>query len=88
MSCRLAGLPTSATIVCGSEWAADMTLRRTCPAEEPGEEGKVVATESPLFVAPTGAYTQREQFFQQQEASGAVTFHYIRNDGVGPHSMW
>lgn len=32
-------------------------------------------------VAPVGAYTQREEHLQRQEASGEIEFAYVLNDG-------
>jgi hypothetical protein len=36
--------------------------------------------------APAGAYTQREEHLQRQEAAGDIEFAYVLNDGQ-PHNM-
>ena len=45
-------------------------------------------TEASFTPVRHGAFTQREIFFQQQEANGAFSFVYLLNDGQGDHSLW
>lgn len=44
--------------------------------------------EAPLISDRTGAFSQREIFFQQQEEKGAFAFRYLENDGHPDHNLW
>eukprot|EP00798_Chlamydomonas_sp_ICE-L_P023517 gene23517-9040_t len=49
-------------------------------------KSEVLPTMEPPFPFTSGAYTQREEVLQQQEAEGEIVFHYVQNDGA-PHNM-
>ena len=56
---------------------------------EPGPSGRVQQANGPtLFSERHGPYTQRELFFQQQEAAGAFTFEYVENNGESQNNIW
>ncbi|KAK9812998.1 hypothetical protein WJX72_007034 [[Myrmecia] bisecta] len=55
----------------------------TAPGVPPMETGL-----TPVTVAPTGAYTQREVYLQKQEEEGEMSFEYVVNDGQPNNSIW
>ena len=52
----------------------------------PGREEKASCTS--IFSERHGPYTQRELFFQQQEACSSFTFDYVENNGQPRNNVW
>lgn len=58
------------------------------PGEGSADSAAVGVSEDPLIPERVGAFTQREQFFLQQEENGNFSFQYMQNDGQPSHNLW
>jgi len=59
----------------------------------PADQSTALAAPQPqteaTTVAPTqGAYSSREEFLEEREAAGEISFKYIRNDGSQQNNIW
>ena len=76
------------------ENASKINFVSLCDEEIADKEGELdpgreeAGSHTSIFSERQGPYTQRELFFQQQEASSSFTFEYVENNGQPQNNVW